>query len=144
MYRQLLFIGASVLLLFGCGNESEEANQTELATDSVTIALPPDLVTLAPELIGSWKLEEMSYGSNIMSIADLGESTLEFTETGKMISSTPDLPPEESDFSFYNDTIRSDIDGVEQRIELLTGVQLVLVSTIDGTEIKRVYSRITP
>jgi hypothetical protein len=145
MPNRLFFLACLFLGLMSCessdSGKTEETSRTD--SDSVAVFLPPDLVTLAPELIGSWKLEEVSYGSTILSTDETGESSLEFTKNGLMISSTPDLPPEESRFTFESDTIRSEIDGTAQRIESISNTSLVLVSIIDDTEIKRVYSRNT-
>ena len=108
------------------------------------VEVPASVITLAPELIGTWRLVEMKYGNTPMSIEEIGKSTLEFTQNGTMITSAPGLSPEETTFAYENDLITRDLDGMEQRVAELSADRLVLVSEIDNTEIKQIYTRLTP
>lgn len=141
-----------LFLLFACGDEGQSSSTSEegMVMDSmveildVDVAIPESMPALAPELIGVWRFEEMRYGNTPMSMEEVGESTLEFTSRGTMIASAPGLEPEETSFSYTNDVIISDYDSEEQYIEELTADRLVLVSEIDQTKIRRVYSKVNP
>ncbi|MEM7371237.1 MAG: lipocalin family protein [Bacteroidota bacterium] len=119
-------------------------SQEEGMSDSILVEILEAGPSISPELIGTWRMEEMRYGNTPMSIEDTGESTLEFTDKGTMITSAPGLSPEETTFTFENDVIVSDLDGLTQKIVELSGDRLVLVYEIDNTEIKRIFTRVTP
>lgn len=144
---RLLLLCTCIFIFWTACSSNEPAtsdDQEEVSSDSIQVEIPEAGPAISPELIGTWRLEEMRYGNTPMSIQDTGESTLEFTDKGTMITSAPGLSPEETTFTFENDVIVSDLDGLTQKIIELEGDRLVLVYEIDNTEIKRIFSRVIP
>lgn len=115
-----------------------------LLTDSIpydTVALPPGQ-PIVPELVGRWQLVEMRNGEMPMSTDDIGESVMELTAAGQMITSAPDLPPETVAFSYRNDSLYNEDFGTVQRIEELSTQRLVLLMEVDNTPIRWIYQRL--
>lgn len=135
----LIFFGF-VFVLFSCDSTTESSNASSKDSLEVEI-IDNEAAAVAPNLIGRWQLKEIRMGNTPMSMEDFGVSTIEFTADGNMISRAPDLPAETFPFELDNDVISSEGQDGDQRIEEVTDSRLVLVSTIDGTDIKYIYDR---
>ncbi|RMG55161.1 MAG: hypothetical protein D6722_28220 [Bacteroidetes bacterium] len=148
---QAIHLGLILILglpFFACGDDNQGQGQglDSLMTDSIPVDTATGLAAqvVVPELVGRWQLVEMRNGDMPMSTDDIGESVMELTPTGRMITSAPDLPPEEVEFSYRNDSLYNEDFGTVQRIEALTSDQLILLMEIDNTPIRWIYRRMPP
>lgn len=137
------------LILFSCEEESQsseaqkvvEGEYTEADTTTSSIDLATDQETGQPQIYGRWKIISKYVGELILSEADLGEATTEFTTGGEMIRSTPDLGSQATSYTLEADKIKSIQEG-EFNIIRLTVDTLILTQVVDQEVIKETYTRI--
>lgn len=128
------------LPVIACQDEGKGTQDDAFMTDSI----PTDSLgqVIVPELLGRWQLVEMRNGDMPMSTEEIGESVMELTAQGRMITQTPDLPEEETEFSYRNDSLYNEDLGTIQRIEELSDQRLVLYMEVDKTPIRWIYRRL--
>lgn len=142
----VIALSLPLLLLVSCGNEGEPADSEGPAEgDTLVVVLPEEpsltVAEAAPELIGTWQLEEMRVGDTPMSVDEVGESTLTFTAEGEMVSATPELGEETTPFVYQDGLILIDDGFGARRIEQLTNEHLELGVSIDGETVRYRYRR---
>lgn len=143
-----LLLSLALLLLSACGEDRSETQATEGAdlADSLTVEVPaPNYPApapqVAPDLLGTWQLEEMWIDGNMMSAAEIGTSYLEFTAEGQVTSLAPGFDPVSSTFSYEEPLILAEaLEGQKEILELEAD-RLVLLESVDNTEVKYVYQK---
>ncbi len=142
----LILLGLGLSLLSACGDSTEDndAPQEDSVWVSVprdTTALPQEAPSVAPLLVGAWELQQMWVDGNLMSAEEIGTNYLEFTSEGQVTLLTPGLDPASSTFNYQDPLILSEaLEGPREVLEL-TEDQLVLLESVDGTEVRYVYER---
>lgn len=132
--------------LIACDNTE---SSTETTTDSVTVEVPVELedttglaaTTIAPELIGTWIMQEMRVGNEPLPIEDIEDSSYEFRADGTLVVHDEESVSDPMGFRYENNTIYSELLEADFLVEELSATKLVLSIEKLGMKIKYTYQK---
>lgn len=141
----LAFLFVVTIMVAACTEEPKDDVDDGELVDSIAVIdeVTPEMESsaLRPELLGTWKLEDMRMDNEPLQQSLQGDSYLTFLPSGEVALSSEGFAPDTASILQNGDMLSAGIWDSEQHIDSLTMNRLILSEMLDGTEISYIYVR---